>query len=393
MPGGIDETSILLDGEKPGRDQIDRIDSTTLAIATSKSIGALQQISIKIGESAGIRNPSASTAEISIWTEQEPSPIVLETVLHEPFDVLLTLTPREPDGRDGYYLHRPHAALVVKRSSGYEGEVIVHYRFDNDPGSLTLAQSETILLPDGVHTLYYWGASPRDGLIGDIQSSEVKVDSTAPQLHVSAERDAHALAAGTVDLVVTASEACVFSVTGKHVSTTVSALSSRLSVPLVAGTNTFVVVATDPAGNVGKAQVMVWGGSPGKKDSPVVLVLYLDRAYAMVNGRRVTIAAPARMDRYSGRIMVPIRFVAEQLGAKVSWDDRLRRVSIERRSFLLVLSPGSDLAFVNSRGVRMGVSASIVGGTLYVPLRTVAEALGATVTWDAKAQSATVIVQ
>ena len=83
---------------------------------------------------------------------------------------------------------------------------------------------------------------------------------------------------------------------------------------------------------------------------------------------------------HQGRTMVPLRVVAESLGANVTWDAATRSVNIRQgaASFVLVLNrplPGG-----------MGTAVS-VGGRTFVPVTFVAEQLGANVRWDANAQA------
>lgn len=52
----------------------------------------------------------------------------------------------------------------------------------------------------------------------------------------------------------------------------------------------------------------------------------------VVNGREVKADPPPQM--IGGRVFVPIRFVAEALGAKVEWDESISTVRINMRSLL-----------------------------------------------------------
>src|SRR5688500_11409915 len=100
-----------------------------------------------------------------------------------------------------------------------------------------------------------------------------------------------------------------------------------------------------------------------------------------VNGHPVhfTGAQPAHV---GGRVFIPLRAVAENLGAQVSWDAASRTVhgSRDGRSFTLPLNKAT--AFVNGRAVRLDAPARSLAGRTVVPLRFVAEALGAEVAWN-----------
>lgn len=91
-----------------------------------------------------------------------------------------------------------------------------------------------------------------------------------------------------------------------------------------------------------------------------------------VNGAsRRTDAAPVITNN---RTMVPIRFVAESLGAEVGWHEGTRTVTIYLNGQTLSLTIG-----VMSSG--MDVAPYIANERTYVPMRYIAEAFGANVVW------------
>lgn len=84
----------------------------------------------------------------------------------------------------------------------------------------------------------------------------------------------------------------------------------------------------------------------------------------------------------AGRLLIPLRGVFERLGARVTWLPEPRQVVARRGATTVVLQPGSAIARVDGRPVRLDVPALIVGGRTMVPLRFVGEALGAVVDWE-----------
>ena len=81
----------------------------------------------------------------------------------------------------------------------------------------------------------------------------------------------------------------------------------------------------------------------------------------------------------SGRTMMPIRAVAESLGAKVDWDADNEIVTIDNR---IELEVNNDVAIVDGKQVIMDVPAEIRKSRTFVPLRFVSENMGAKVSWD-----------
>ena len=99
-----------------------------------------------------------------------------------------------------------------------------------------------------------------------------------------------------------------------------------------------------------------------------------------VNGRPV--AAQAIVSH--GHLLLPMRRVFEALGATVQYEGRI--VVARNRSHRVVLPIGMRDAVVDGRTVALETPARIILGTTYVPLRFAAQALGARVSYDAPAR-------
>jgi len=94
-----------------------------------------------------------------------------------------------------------------------------------------------------------------------------------------------------------------------------------------------------------------------------------------------TVKFPDAQPKIEGnRVLVPIRFVAETLGAQVDYADRL--VTIRQDGKVIELPIGSNITKVNGQAIELDVKATAEKGRTYVPLRFVSEALGETVEWD-----------
>lgn len=90
----------------------------------------------------------------------------------------------------------------------------------------------------------------------------------------------------------------------------------------------------------------------------------------------------------SGRTLVPVRLISEQMQAGVNWDKTTNTVTISRGAQTIVLTIGSSTALVNDRPVQVpgDVSVTLVTheGTArtMVPVRFVVESLDAAVNYD-----------
>ena len=98
-----------------------------------------------------------------------------------------------------------------------------------------------------------------------------------------------------------------------------------------------------------------------------------------VNGQIVSFDQPP-IER-AGRVFVPLRGVFEHLGASVVYANGLINATGNGRNISLHI--GSTTATVNGQSVAIDVAPFLVGPRTMVPLRFVAQALGATVNWNA----------
>lgn len=84
----------------------------------------------------------------------------------------------------------------------------------------------------------------------------------------------------------------------------------------------------------------------------------------------------------NARTMLPARFVAENLGASVSWVDETQTVIIEKDSIYIEIIIGSSYAYVNGEPVYLDSPAFLRNSRTYTPVRFICESLGAKVDWD-----------
>lgn len=92
----------------------------------------------------------------------------------------------------------------------------------------------------------------------------------------------------------------------------------------------------------------------------------------------------------NGRMLVPVRAIAEKTGAKVSYDAQKRQVVIGHEHKKIVIPIDRSFAYVNGKQVWLDVPATIVNRRTLIPVRFVSEALGYHVKWDANARIAVI---
>lgn len=109
-------------------------------------------------------------------------------------------------------------------------------------------------------------------------------------------------------------------------------------------------------------------------------------ASVVIDGKAVTFEVAPVND--NGRLLVPLRAIFEQLGAKVDWDQATQTATAVKGDTKVVIAIGSLQPTVNGKAVPLQVAAKIVNGRTLAPLRFVGEAFG-TVDWDAATSTAT----
>lgn len=100
-----------------------------------------------------------------------------------------------------------------------------------------------------------------------------------------------------------------------------------------------------------------------------------------VNGEVKTSDAAPFIDK-NGRTQLPVRAVAEAFGAIVGWDPQDQTVSILKDGKAISITVGSWVMNVGGVFVQNDSPAINKGGRVYLPIRVIAEALGANVDWD-----------
>ncbi|MBU5669439.1 NEAT domain-containing protein [Peptoniphilus sp. MSJ-1] len=103
----------------------------------------------------------------------------------------------------------------------------------------------------------------------------------------------------------------------------------------------------------------------------------------IVNNKEIKPETPAYIE--NGRTMVPLRFISEALGEKVDWKNETKTVVIGDNKASLVI--GSKEIQANGKNITIDSPAVIKDSRTFVPLRAIAEILGAKVDWDGNTRS------
>lgn len=108
----------------------------------------------------------------------------------------------------------------------------------------------------------------------------------------------------------------------------------------------------------------------------------------MINGKKAKVDTPPTI--VNGRTLVPIRFVAAELGAEVNWDNNTKTVTIKKGSDVLLLQIDNVKMYKNGNEKIIDTAPTIINSRTMVPIRAIAEAFDVFVDWDG--ETSTVII-
>jgi len=104
----------------------------------------------------------------------------------------------------------------------------------------------------------------------------------------------------------------------------------------------------------------------------------------LLNANKLSFPDAKPFQDHQGSVMVPIRFVSEALGGKISYSKSGGKTIVEIRKGddLVKLTVGQTSALVNGKSKDYGTKVIVKQNRTFVPLRLVSEGLGEKVEWD-----------
>ena len=153
---------------------------------------------------------------------------------------------------------------------------------------------------------------------------------------------------------------------------------------VVQGKNTITVTATDKAGNQATAtkEIYVY--------HQIVIKITIDNPVVTIDDvpQPALEAAPFM---WQGRTMVPVRVIAEGLGAPVNYDAVTKAVTVILGNDTIFMKVDDKNATINGRSVLLDAPPLNRSGRVFIPVRFVSEAFKAEVTWDQATRTVTVM--
>lgn len=106
---------------------------------------------------------------------------------------------------------------------------------------------------------------------------------------------------------------------------------------------------------------------------------------AYLDGRTVSLDVAPLIT--NDRTMVPVRFIGEAFGASFAWDEATRKVTYLSEEGKIELYIGQKAAYINGKKITLDTAPLIVSGRTMVPLRFISEQLHALVEWDGQTRT------
>ncbi len=111
----------------------------------------------------------------------------------------------------------------------------------------------------------------------------------------------------------------------------------------------------------------------------------LSRVEVLLNGR--TLGFDQQPVVQNGRTLVPLRTIFEALGASVDWIDATQTVVARRGNTEIEMSIGQSTYYVNGQAKTLDVAPQVLSGRTLVPARAVAESFDCSVEWNESTNS------
>jgi N-acetylmuramoyl-L-alanine amidase len=105
-------------------------------------------------------------------------------------------------------------------------------------------------------------------------------------------------------------------------------------------------------------------------------------ATIFLDGQQLNLSSGVQVANMKGNVMIPIRVVSENLGFKVGWEKASQTVTVENSQKTVRMVVGSPQAELNGAPVDLNLAPVLNGQTTLVPLRFVSEQMGLDVKWD-----------
>ncbi|MDP4180324.1 MAG: stalk domain-containing protein [Bacillota bacterium] len=125
--------------------------------------------------------------------------------------------------------------------------------------------------------------------------------------------------------------------------------------------------------------------------SQKVIRFYVGKSTYTVDGKQLDMGKGVVPTIKNGRTGVPVRFIADNIGAQAAWNATDRKITITFGKKVMDLWVNVDYALIDGKMTKMDVAPFIVSDRTLVPLRFVSENFGLETKWDGSKGEITII--
>ncbi|MEK5255735.1 N-acetylmuramoyl-L-alanine amidase [Paenibacillus sp. FSL F4-0125] len=101
-----------------------------------------------------------------------------------------------------------------------------------------------------------------------------------------------------------------------------------------------------------------------------------------LDGKELTAGQNVPVENVNDTIMVPLRLISESLGYNVGWDQKSKTVTIEQQGKVIKLVVNQKTASVDDKTLTLTSAPILRSNTTLVPIRFISEQFGLNVSWD-----------
>lgn len=384
LPPAIPPNTIQVNGAAVSS-AVTNIASRKLIIAVPTLIGSNSTVAIIIDKAAGIKNPPIKGQyTLKVHTDKETVDIASNPyMINKGVSTSLSVNPSSPDGKNGYYKTVPTIKIVVDNPSHLS--YTIYYKWDD--GEFTTYNGGALKGPEGIHTLYYYSQDQFQHK-EQVHKRVFKVDSVKPKLKIVSPADNSVVNNPNITINGETEPGVTLKVkVGGNIQPISINSDGKFQFVYTFSTNgtyVFQFFAEDEAGNISSTTISIRFVLQKR------IMLKVNALTAYVNDEKIMLDAAPII--YKNRVMVPIRFISQSLGATVNWDPIFKIVTITmpdgKRVRLQVGNSTAAVGKMNATGgfdevaVKLDVPPIIVKNRTFVPIRFIAEAFGAEVDWD-----------
>jgi Leucine-rich repeat (LRR) protein len=131
--------------------------------------------------------------------------------------------------------------------------------------------------------------------------------------------------------------------------------------------------------------------TPTPVPTDAIIRFYVGKSVYTVNGKEYKMDDGVGPVIRKSRTGIPIRYIAQHIGAQAGWNEKERKVTITYGDKEIWLYVDIDYAMINGSMTKLDLAPFIIAGRTMVPLRFVSENLGLETLWNGEKQEITII--